>query len=208
MKKSLVLIVLFVLPLVVYLFFASGVTNFGRLPILSGPVSELSAFNSGIQLKDRITVLGFLGSDLRNRKGNVFNLNQKIYKPYFEFHDFQMVMVSPLGTEQQADEIIKELSNFTDTKNWHFIFGDQQQIALFFKGLNTDLTLDATGGTPYVFIVDKDLMLRGRTDDEDQGTKYGFDATAVADLNNKMKDDIKIILAEYRLALKKNNNTR
>jgi hypothetical protein len=30
----------------------------------------------------------------------------------------------------------------------------------------------------------------------------------VADLNNKMEDDIKIILAEYRMALKKNNADR
>lgn len=208
MKKSLVLIVLFVLPLVVYLFFASGVTNFGRLPVLSGPAAELTAFDTEIHLKDRITVLGFLGSDLDKRKGNVFNLNQKIYKPYFEFHDFQMVMLAPYGTEQESADILNELSGFTDTRNWHFVFGEEQEISNFFGDLNTDLQLDEAGGSPYVFIVDKDLMLRGRTDDEDQGTKYGFDATSVADLNNKMKDDIKIILAEYRLALKKNNGPR
>ena len=55
-----------------------------------------------------------------------------------------------------------------------------------------------------MFIVDKDANLRGRTDDEDEGTKHGFNANSVADLNNKMEDDVKIILAEYRMALKKN----
>ena len=50
--------------------------------------------------------------------------------------------------------------------------------------------------------------LRGRDDDEDEGIKYGFDTTSVADLNNKMEDDVKIILAEYRMALKKNNADR
>jgi hypothetical protein len=59
-----------------------------------------------------------------------------------------------------------------------------------------------------VFIVDKDQNLRGRNNDEDEGTKYGFDTTSVAELNNKMEDDVKIILAEYRLALKKNNANR
>jgi hypothetical protein len=77
-----------------------------------------------------------------------------------------------------------------------------------FNSLQTDLVLDATLGSPYVFIVDKDRMLRGRTNDEDVGTKFGFNATSVADLNNKMKDDVKIILAEYRLALKKNQAVR
>ena len=31
---------------------------------------------------------------------------------------------------------------------------------------------------------------------------------SVAELNNKMKDDVKVVLAEYRLALKKNNADR
>lgn len=208
MKKNLVLIVLFVLPLVVYMFFASGVTQFGRLPIVSGPVEDLNSFNTRVELRDHITILGFLGNDPALKKGNVFNLNQKIYKPYFEFKDFQIVMMLPLGTEDQSQEILEELSGFTDTRNWHFVFGSEAEIHSFFNSLDTDLALDDTGASPYVFIVDKDLMIRGRTEDEDEGTKFGFDATSVADLNNKMKDDIKIILAEYRLALKKNQAKR
>ena len=59
-----------------------------------------------------------------------------------------------------------------------------------------------------MFIIDKERKLRGRQKDADEGTKYGFNTTSVADLNNKMKDDVKIILAEYRLALKKNQADR
>ena len=69
--------------------------------------------------------------------------------------------------------------------------------------MNTGLDLDEYLSTSYVFIIDKERNLRGRNDDEDQGVKFGFDATSVADLNNKMEDDVKVILAEYRLALKK-----
>ena len=208
MKKTFVLIVLFVLPLVVYLFFASGVTHFGKLPVLSGPVGELSLFDAGEQLSGRITILGFPGSQVSQRKGQVFNLNQKIYKPFYEFRDFQVVMLVPEGTQAQVAEVLKELSGFTDTRNWRFVYGSPADIRAFFEGLQTDLSLDQAGGTPYVFIIDKDRMLRGRTRDEDEGTKFGFDATSVADLNNKMKDDVKIILAEYRLALKKNQAER
>ena len=35
-----------------------------------------------------------------------------------------------------------------------------------------------------------------------------LNTASVADLNNKMVDDVKIVLAEYRLALKKNNVER
>lgn len=208
MKKTVVLIVLFVLPLVVYMFFASGVTNFGKLPVLAGPVEELGRFGTGEQLEGRITILGFLGADVSHKKGQVFNLNQKIYKPFYEFHDFQVVMLVPEGMQGQVAEVVKELSGFTDTRNWRFVYGSPNDIGAFFDGLGTDLRLEADGSSPYVFVIDKDRMLRGRTQDDEEGTKYGFDATSVADLNNKMKDDIKIILAEYRLALKKNQAER
>ena len=66
--------------------------------------------------------------------------------------------------------------------------------------------MDQSFSTPYVFIVDRDLRLRGRDDDEDIGVLYGFDSQSVAEINNKMVDDVKIILAEYRLALKKNDS--
>ncbi len=208
MKKTFVLVVLFVLPLVAYLFFASGVNNFGRLPTLTENVSDLDAMETDVRLQDKITILGFLGRDASLRKGNAFNLNQKIYKRFYEFNDFQMVMIMPRGTEDVADEIDEELSNLTDTSNWEFVFAEDQQIEALFASLKSDLRLDEGLGTPYVFIIDKDRNLRGRKDDEDEGTKYGFNTNSVAELNNKMEDDVKIILAEYRLALKKNNARR
>ena len=61
-------------------------------------------------------------------------------------------------------------------------------------------------GSPYVYIVDKNRSLRGRNDDD--GIKFGYDSRSVADINNFMVDDVKVILAEYRLALKKNGITR
>jgi len=148
------------------------------------------------------------GNDVEFKKGNAFNLNQKIYKPFFEFKEFQIVMVVPLGNEAKVAELKKELGALVDIRNWKFAFGTDAEIQAFFNSLQTDLSLDNMMATPYVFIVDKDMSLRGRTDDEDEGTKYGFNTTSVAELNNKMEDDVKIILAEYRSALKKNNADR
>ena len=74
MKKTFVLTVLFVLPLVVYMFFASGVTNFGRLPVLTEEVEELRAFEGTEELEGKISILGFLGSDLNSKKGNACKL--------------------------------------------------------------------------------------------------------------------------------------
>jgi hypothetical protein len=207
-KKTLVLVALFVLPLVAYLFFASGVNNFGRLPILTENVMDVSSMDASQTLKGKITVLGFLGNQLENQKTIALNLNQKIYKRFYEFNDFQFIMVVPNGTEEKVEELKYELSQLEDISRWNFVFGDNKKIQRLFSSLKSNIELNEHMGTPYVFIVDKDQNLRGRTDDEDEGTKYGFKATSVAELNNKMEDDVKIILAEYRLALKKNNASR
>ena len=73
MKKTFVLIVLFVLPLVAYLFFASGVNNFGILPTLTKNIDDISRLDSTVSLQDKITILGFLGKDAELKKGNAFN---------------------------------------------------------------------------------------------------------------------------------------
>ncbi|WP_282179139.1 hypothetical protein [Maribacter stanieri] len=204
MKKTFVLVVLFVLPIVAYLFFASGVTNFGKLAQLTKDVHEID-FSDQAQFKGKITVLGFLGSDVEGRKGNAFNLNQKIYKRFYEFGDFQFVMLISKDQESEVEALKTELATLADNDKWNFVYASDEQINSIFKSLKTDIELDTKHSTPYVFIVDKDLTLRGRSNDEDDGTKYGFNSNSVADLNNKMVDDVKIILAEYRLALKKNN---
>ncbi len=208
MKKTFVLVVLFILPLVAYLFFASGVNNFGKLPILTEEVLNAPENADNITFENKITILGFLGYNVELKKGNAFNLNQKIYKPFYEFNDFQIVMIMPLGTEEKVEELKAELGNLVDIKNWNFIFTEDERIRAVFNSLETNLNLDENLGTHYVFIIDKDKNLRGRTNDEEETTKYGFNATSVAELNNKMEDDVKIILAEYRLALKKNNADR
>ena len=208
MKKTLVLVTLFVLPIIVYLFFLSGITNFGRLAILTKNIGEVPPLNDEIELKDKITILGFLGNDINSKRSNALNLNQKIYKRFYEFTDFQFVMIVPKGVETEVQALEKELGELADTKKWNFVHTKEEEIQRFYDNLKTDISLDDNKATPYVFIIDKDLNLRGRNDDEDEQTKYGFNSTSVSELNNKMVDDVKIILAEYRLELKKNNARR
>ncbi|MCK8522431.1 hypothetical protein M0D21_12675 [Aquimarina sp. D1M17] len=210
MKKFLVLGILFVLPLVAYLFFASGVHNFAKLPVLHSGVGTIENFESltseQITLKDKITVLGFLGKDIHNKQGNAFNLNQKIYKKNHGFRDFQFVMILPFGSEEASEKILEELSVITDVSQWKFVFSTPESIKTFYKTLKAPHQLDDYYGTNFVYIIDKDGNLRGRDGSVKKDEKekvYGYDASSVADLSNVMVDDVKVILAEYRLALKK-----
>ena len=206
-KKYIVLTILFVLPLVAYLFFASGVNNFAKLPVLKENVFSISDY-SKVDFNQKISILFFLGSNIQDRQGDALNMNQKIYKRFYDFEDFQFVVICPLESEQLADDLKNklEMGTNTDMKKWNFVFLDYNVIEEVFDSLNTNTNLDQYSGSPYVYIVDKNRSLRGRNDDD--GIKFGYDSRSVADINNFMVDDVKVILAEYRLALKKNGITR
>ena len=195
------------LPLVAYLFFASGVNNFAKLPVLKENVLSISDY-SKVDLNKKISILFFLGSNIEDRQGDALNMNQKIYKRFYDFEDFQFVVICPLESEQLADDLKNklEMGTNTDMRKWNFVFLDPNIIKEVFNSLNTNTNLDQYSGSPYVYIVDKNRSLRGRNDDD--GIKFGYDSRSVADINNFMVDDVKVILAEYRLALKKNGITR
>lgn len=213
-KKFLVLGILFIFPLLIYLFFAAGINNFARLPVLTEEVNEISAWETlrgeSLHFENNISIVGFWGSDLILRKADAFNLNQKIYKRFYEFKDLQFVMVVNDGEQTQIKRILQELQQgaATDLGKWKFIFGSAEEIQTLFDSFSTDIALNDLKSTSTVFIIDRAKKLRGRDDDEEVGTLYGYNTSSVAELNKKMTDDVKVILAEYRLALKKNNSKR
>jgi hypothetical protein len=208
MKKKAILFVLFVLPIVAYLFFASGINNFTKLPIVTPKVADFGAWrgleNEPVSLDGKITVLGFGGTDLLKNRGNLFNLAQKIYERYHEFKDLQFVYLCPVGTEKDAQYISDQFKTFTNVSNWHFIFATPSAIQAYYAGLKLKGKLGANVGTTNVYIIDKVRNLRGRKGEDEY--KEGYDTFHPSDLSNKMLDDFKVILYEYKAALKKNHN--
>ncbi len=211
MKKNIVLFVLFVLPIVAYLFFASGVNSFTKIPTLTTDIAEFGSWNSlrndAVKLQNKITVLGFGGLDLKKNRGNIYTLNMKVYKRYHEFKDLQFVYVCPLGTEKEAAAIVDAMSKVLDTKQWNFIFTDTTTIKNYYNKLalkkdklNTDF------GTPNIYLVDKERNLRGRKVTSKKEYNEGYNTFHPSELSNVMLDDFKILLYEYRAALKKNKN--
>lgn len=199
---------MFILPIVAYLFFASGVNSFTKLPTITPKVADFGNWKSlrgdVVRLDGKITVLGFSGTNLLANRGNLFNLNQKIYQRYHTFKDLQFVMLCPLGTEKDAQAVLDALKAFTDVKQWNFVFATPEEIANFYKQMQLKSQLDSNYGTSNVFIFDKERNLRGRKDKEEY--KEGYNTFHPAELSNEMLDDFKILLYEYKAALKKNNN--
>ena len=211
MKKQFVLGVLFVFPLLVYLFFASGKNNFAKLPTLTYSIQTLPInkdfSNRSVVLKDQISILGYWGGNLSDKKAEALNLNEKIFKRFNGFNDFQFVFFVNEENEEEVQALKNALQIGTgiDLSNWYFLPSSSKQIQSHFQSLKTPYQLNQQYSTPYVFIIDKNLNLRGRNDDE---KLYGFDARSVAEISKKMIDDVKVILAEYRLALKIYNSDR
>jgi hypothetical protein len=216
MKNKLVLLVLLALPILIYLIFASATHNSLFLPTISRNNKELPKWTSldgkPVVLKNKITVLGFLGNEVKVNQGNIFNLNQKIYDKYAGFADFQIVMITPDGKQDEVKGLIEKLSNFTENMTaWKFVFAKPEDILGYYDSFKLQGKLDADLGTAEVIIIDKDRNHRGRKGKNKAGKeeyKESYNTVSAADLHNEMSDDVKIMLREYRLALKRNNKRK
>jgi len=213
MKNKLILGLLFVLPIATYLIFASAKHNSLFLPILFEYQQDLpqnwqTSSGESVQLENKITILGFTGFDIAKNKGNLFNLNQKIYNKYAGFTDFQVVMVAPKGTESDIAAIFEKFKTVSeDLSGWKVVFADPEEIKTYFESLQLIGNLGEDYGTPSVVIIDKNINLRGRKGKNKLGEdeyKDSYNTISAAELHNDMTDDVKILLREYRLALKKN----
>lgn len=210
-KKKIVLLVLFLLPIAIYMFFATGVNNFGKLPVLSKDIVSVSGFKdlngNAVTLDNKITILGFFGDTPLKTKAYTYNLAHKIYKKNHEYKEFQFLILLPEEARNGAKILTAKISEIAPTTAWKYAFGTPKEIKDVFASLNNGYSLDSALSSSYVFIIDKDAHLRGRNDDEDvpDGFVYGYNSADIGDINNRMSDDVKVVLAEYRKATKENS---
>lgn len=209
-KKHIVLFALFIVPLLFYIFLSLGINNFAKLPVLTENVIDVSSIDKKHQFERNISIVTFFGKNIEETKGELFNLNEKIYKPFYGFKNFQLIVIASPEVKEDVEKLQKEIGAYTNMVNWKFLYANDAEIEVLYDSFKTNQSLDNTLHTSKAFIVDKEGNLRGRTDDEDSagGKLFGYNMKSVAELNNKMKDDVKVVLAEYRLALKKNNADR
>ena len=210
-KKKIVLGVLFLLPIAIYMFFATGVNNFGKLPVLSQDVVSVSNFKdlngAPVTLDNKITILGFFGDTPLQTKAYTYNLAHKIYKKNHEYKEFQFLILLPQSARNGAKILTNKISEIAPTTAWKYAFGTPQAIQEVFTSLNSGYALDSSLASSFVFIIDKDAHLRGRNDDQDMpdGLVYGYNSADIGDINNRMSDDVKVVLAEYRKETKENS---
>ncbi|MCL5130169.1 hypothetical protein [Algibacter sp. L4_22] len=206
-----VLGILFFLPVAFLLVLYPSTHNYQPLDIVNENVLDLDAFTSDteepIVLKDHITVLGFLGEEPMKNAIAASNLKELIYDKFRGFKKFQMVIVMPKGTEAEVKQLIAEINTYDDIRFWHFVYGDPADIKRVYFSLKSKTDLKNDLSVDDVFIIDKDLNQRGRIDDrtdrelEKSSPVYGlngYNCIEVAEVKNKMSDDLRIVFTEYR----------
>lgn len=210
-RNTAILSILFFGPLLFYIFLLTGTNNFAKLPVLTTGVDDVKEFRSdtgsdSVSLDGNINIMCFLGREPLKHKTNALNLNEKIYKHFYGFKGFQFVVVLPEGSEADAEQLKKELGATYDVSEWHFLFGSESQVRNLFESLQTNISLDEKLYTQNAFIIDRDMNLRGRSEDDEMpdGMRYGYNAESISTVHQEMVDDVKVVVAEDRLALKKN----
>ncbi|GAA4279877.1 hypothetical protein [Gaetbulibacter aestuarii] len=209
--RYIILGILFFLPVTFLLLLYPATHNYTPLDIVNTQVRELHGFTSDddspVELKGHITVIGFLGSDPVDNNMLALNVKELVYEKFKGFKSFQVIFLAPEGTENQIEDVRREISSYENLKYWHFAFGNPETIRNFYLSLKSETDLQPDLSLDDVFIIDRDLNQRGRIDDRtDREMKQnkplyglsGYNGIEVADIKNKMSDDMRILFTEYR----------
>lgn len=134
----------------------------------------------------------------------------RIQERFKGMDDFELVSFT-VDPNNDSPEVLKKYAEDlgADLSNWHFLTGDAETIYRlgregFFLNAMEDST--AEGGflhSQYFVLVDKEGRIRSGKDDNEH-LRVVYDGTSDHEVN-ELIDDIKILIANYKLALKKNN---
>lgn len=217
LKRNLTLGVLFFLPVVFLLFLYPSTHNYTPLEIVKSNVADIETFEAfedePILLKERITVLIFLGKQPMDYNIAALNLKELVYDKFKGFKNFQVISVAHRGSQNQIEKLKDEISSYEELKHWHFVYGIEDDILKFHKSLKYKIELDSNLSSPMVYIIDKDLNQRGRIDAREKNeiaknmpeySLVDYNCLEVAEIKNKMSEDMRILFTEYRQKRKGN----
>ncbi|MGB2128204.1 MAG: hypothetical protein ACPHXR_01875 [Flavicella sp.] len=210
-KKYAVLFATFIVPLLFFLFLASGKVNFEKLPTLTERVMELPTNDSKTAFFGKVSVVSFVGNNPSLQKfQETLNLYQVIYKYASKYKNFQIVTLVPSHKDSIIPTFKKELQKVggTSIPKWHFVSLPEASTQNLLSSFETNAVFDKQSGVAEVYIVDETLNLRGRTDDEDTetGILFGYNTASVSVLKNKLRDDLDVVFYESIYAVKEVEN--
>jgi hypothetical protein len=219
-KKPVILGILFFLPVIFLLFLYPSTHNYTSLDVVNENIEEITSLLSvndrDLDFQDNITVLAFLGKDPMLNAVSALNLKELIYNKFKGFKRFQIIALVHEKSEEKTLDLQKELYKHDELDYWHFVYGADKEIERIYNSLLTKNALNANLASDEVFIIDKDRHQRGRWDDRTDNEMarndsiyglYSYNCIEVAELKNKMSEDMRILFTEYRQKRKGNYNS-
>lgn len=210
-KKRVVLFLLFIFPLICFLILSTGENNFKKLPTLTENLIDISEIDHSkkTQLKEYVSIVCFLGNDVKSITSGLLNLNEKVYKKFLDYKKFQIVAIYPDDKQKDVQNLKDQIAAFTDMQKWKFVASSAKEIEIFHQSFAANETLTNLGSTK-AFLIDKNVNLRGRlrNDKNELEKLYGYNLNSVSELNGKLKDDIKVLYYEYYAAFKEKNKNK
>lgn len=210
-KKRIVLFLLFIFPLICFLILSTGENNFKKLPVITHNIIDISEIDNSkqTQLKEFVSIVCFLGTDVNKNKSGLFNLNEKVYKKFTDYKKFQILALYPVGQEKEVQKLKEEIGAFTDMQKWKFVASSKEEIQGFYDAFTFNEPLINLSSTK-AFLIDKDVNLRGRLKDDgiENNKLVGYNLNSVSELNGKLKDDVKVLYYEYYAAFKTKNKNK
>jgi len=213
-KKPVILGILFFLPVMFLLFLYPSSHNYKPLDVINESVLELNEFSDReVKLKGNITILNFVGSSPLSKSTAALNLKELIYDKFLGFKRFQVITIATEDSQEELQELRKQLLDYDALKYWSFITGTPNQINQVYNSLKNKGDLDSNLATNEVFIIDTEILQRGRLDDRTDGELvkqskvYGlssYNCIEVSEIKNKMSEDLRILFTEYRQKRKGN----
>lgn len=224
-KKYLVLFLILFLPSVLYLLLTTGRHNFAHLPVLTytdeygkeqfRTAPQFSFTNhhgqtiTNASVKDKVYVVDFFFTRCPSICPIMTENMRKVHDRFNSYDDFAVLSLT-VDPKNDTPEALAEyaVKRNIDHPNWHFLTGEKDSLyAAAFQFLSSAMEDDmAPGGflhTEYFVLIDKDGRIRSRVDDD--GNFVGVYAGTEMDQVNNLIDDIKVLMAEYRLEKKENN---
>ena len=224
-KKYLILFAILFLPTLIYMLFVRGEHNFAHLPFvmytdIDGVEQKRKAPEfvftnqdgeefSSAELDGKIYLVDFFFTSCPSICPIMTANLMKLQKRFGHYEDFEIISFT-VDPERDTPQRLKEYADLKrlDTEKWNFLTGEKDSIyAVAYKFLSSAMEdSSAAGGflhTEYFVLVDKEGHFRSREDEQGNiiGVYDGTDAHAIRDLI----DDVKVLIAEYNLELKKNN---
>ena len=181
-----------------YLRFSQAKENNGPLDILNVNIKKLDSLefigNHRTTLKDKITVLMFLGDYPKAKLNEVLIIKKFIYDEFKNYENFQIVTIG--GKYQMFGELKELLYQLEgvysiELKNWYFANAevDENEVNDIFNSLRSVQDLDSLNFINQFFIIDQLRNQRGRFNTTNTYSYY-FRGQLLNSEDNKIINDI------------------